>query len=126
MANLDFMTEDGWISAYSENPQRGVPFKNCESLNSYFKNEMDGIIRNEVGFDWQGNHSYGNWKDPFQKMAALTYGAKQYKYFTLSIDYTVYTPGVPWPVISVSPKPRPKCFITRQTPLKIPPAATAR
>ena len=111
MANLDFMTEDGWISAYSENPQRGVPFKNCESLNSYFKNEMDGIIRNEVGFDWQGNHSYGNWKDPFQKMAALTYGAKQYKYFTLSIDYTVYTPGVPWPVISFGqPETTPEMF----------------
>ncbi len=111
MANLDFMTEDGWISAYSEDPQRGVPFKNAESLNSYFKNEMDGIIRNEVGFDWQGNHSYGNWKDPFQKMAALTYGAKQYKYFTLSIDYTVYTPGVPWPVISFGqPETTPEMF----------------
>ena len=109
--DISLMTEEGWKAAYSEDPQRGVAFTDCESINQYFKNQDDGIIRNEVGFDWQGNHSYNNWKDPFQKMAALKYGAKQYKYFTLSIDYTVYTPGVPWPVISFGqPETTPEMF----------------
>lgn len=111
LASISNMEADGWKSAYSENPQRDVAFADCDSVSKYFKNQGDGIIRNEVGFDWQGNHSYGNWKDPFQKMAALTYGAKQYKYFTLSIDYTVYTPGVPWPVISFGqPETTPEMF----------------
>ena len=100
LTGLEGMAKDGWVASYSENPQRGTTFTECSKIDEYFKVQYGGIIRNEKGFNWSGNNSYGNWKDPFQKMSALTYAAKKYKYFTLTVDYRIMSPGIPWPVIS--------------------------
>ncbi len=99
LASLDMMAAEGWKASYSEDPQNGVPFT-AEELDVHFKNENSGIIKNEVGFNWSGNESYNNWKDPFHKMGALTYGAQKYKYFKLEVDYMMGDPGVPYPLIT--------------------------
>lgn len=111
LASISNMEADGWKSAYSENPQRDVAFADCDSVSKYFKNEDCGIIRNEVGFNWSSNNSYNNWEDPFQKMGALTYTEKQYKYFTLSVEYRVGDPGIPWPIVTFGqPNTTPEMF----------------
>lgn len=112
LASISNMEADGWKSAYSENPQRDVAFADCDSISKYFKNEDCGIIKDEnAGFDWRTDHSYSNWKDPFQKMGALTYTAKQYKYFTLSVEYKVASPGIPWPIVTFGqPNTTPEMF----------------
>ena len=44
-------------------------------------------------------------------MGALTYTEKQYKYFTLSVEYRVGDPGIPWPIVTFGqPNTTPEMF----------------
>ncbi len=109
LSDFDVLKKDGWTAAFSQDPQRDVAFADCE-ITDQFKSD-NGLQHTGGGFDPYGKTSYGKWQDPFTYMAALTYTAKQYKYFTLSVDYELADPGSPWPIITFGqPNTTPEMF----------------
>ena len=109
LSDFDVLKKDGWTAAFSQDPQRDVAFADCE-ITDQFKSD-NGLQHTGSGFDPYGKTSYGKWQDPFTYMAALTYTAKQYKYFTLSVDYELADPGSPWPIITFGqPNTTPEMF----------------
>lgn len=109
LSDFDVLKNDGWTAAFSENPQRDVAFADCE-ITDQFKSD-NGLQHTGGGFDPYNKTSWQNWKDPFTYMAALTYTAKQYKYFTLSVDYELADPGYPWPIVTFGqPNTTPEMF----------------
>ena len=109
LSDFDVLKKDGWTAAFSQDPQRDVAFADCE-ITDQFKSD-NGLQHTGGGFDPYGKTSYGKWPDPFTYMAALTYTAKQYKYFTLSVDYELADPGSPWPIITFGqPNTTPEMF----------------
>lgn len=109
LSDFNVLKNDGWTAAFSENPQRGVAFADCE-ITDQFKSD-NGLQHTGGRFDPYGKTSWQNWKDPFTFMAALTYTAKQYKYFTLSVDYMMADAGYPWPIVTFGqPNTTPEMF----------------
>ena len=109
LSDFDVLKNDGWTAAFSQDPQRGVAFTDCEITDQF--NSDNGLQHYGGGFDPYGKTSYGKWQDPFTYMAALTYTAKQYKYFTLSVDYELADPGSPWPIVTFGqPSTTPEMF----------------
>ena len=109
LSDFDVLKKDGWTAAFSQDPQRDVAFADCE-ITDQFKSD-NGLQHTGGGFDPYGKTSYGKWQDPFTYMAALTYTAKQYKYFTLSVDYELADPGSPWPIVTFGqPNTTPEMF----------------
>lgn len=109
LSDFDVLKKDGWTAAFSQDPQRDVAFADCE-ITDQFKSD-NGLQHTGGGFDPYGKTSYGKWQDPFTYMAALTYTAKQYKYFTLSVDYELADLGSPWPIITFGqPNTTPEMF----------------
>lgn len=109
LSDFDVLKKDGWTAAFSQDPQRDVAFADCE-ITDQFKSD-NGLQHTGGGFDPYGKTSYGKWQDPFTYMASLTYTAKQYKYFTLSVDYELADPGSPWPIITFGqPNTTPEMF----------------
>ena len=109
LSDFDVLKNDGWTAAFSQDPQRDVAFADCE-ITDQFKSD-NGLQHTGGGFDPYGKTSYGKWQDPFTYMAALTYTAKQYKYFTLSVDYELADPGSPWPIVTFGqPNTTPEMF----------------
>lgn len=119
LSDFDVLKKDGWTAAFSQDPQRDVAFADCE-ITDQFKSD-NGLQHTGGGFDPYGKTSYGKWQDPFTYMAALTYTAKQYKYFTLSVDYELADPGSPWPIITFGqPNTTPEMFYKKTNALSNP------
>lgn len=119
LSDFDVLKKDGWTAAFSQDPQRDVAFADCE-ITDQFKSD-NGLQHTGGGFDPYGKTSYGKCQDPFTYMAALTYTAKQYKYFTLSVDYELADPGSPWPIITFGqPNTTPEMFYKKTNALSNP------
>jgi len=100
--NVDAIKADGWKGFFSSDPQAGVAF--TEIADSDYGNYYE---------TWGGNvitraqksglfNSFNNWNNAktFTNMAALTYTAQKYKYFTFTVEYKYAGSGNPWPLVT--------------------------
>jgi len=107
LTNIGGMVSDGWSGAYSADPQDVVEFEDVDA-SELFECWGGGVTRNQNKYyHWKGF----NWKDPFINMAAFTYTAQKYKYFTMTVDYKFGGQNSVWPAISFGqPETTPEMF----------------
>lgn len=98
--NVDGLAADGWTASFSSNPQGGVAFSSAK-IGDYYESWGKGAAnltrRQHKNLNWSNNWDKSN---VFGNMAALTYTAKKYKYFTMTFDYKFDKNSYPWPVVT--------------------------
>ena len=98
--NIDAIKAEGWKGFFSQDPQSGVAFSEISDYSQYYETWGGNVItRAQKPGLYNGYNNWNN-KYTFSNMAALTYTARKYKYFKLTIDYKFNGKDVPWPVVT--------------------------
>ena len=97
--NISLLKGDSWAASYSSDPQGGVSFSEITDYSFYYEDYGKNIVTRtkKAGYYKSTNDSAGN---PFSNMAALTYTAQKFKYFTFVIDYKFDSKDSSWPVFT--------------------------